>query len=638
MSETCIVCLGELGESTNDLPHSVVRAIKSEDDGHAGLVPITSTAPTRSDDQESELIAHLLPCGHNLHNECLKPWVERANSCPICRQSFNQVELCNQVDGKWMGTQQSRVFVTYSTPGLVISSYTVSDRTQVADVDPSMLIEDYDDEESEEQPCPVCGDDDNEDVLLACDGCDTYYHTYCVGLEEVPVGHWFCETCDTQRAIESVCPTGSTRTTRRSHNTTDRRTRGQQRRVRNRNQATSSNWARVWQSVWDNLNLDLDFPFDEGSETAHIDRAQRATSQRRDFREWERRFQVAERQGGANRFRDTASALLDLHATREQPELPEPESREEIRAWNALEKAKEIELDPSPKRKRKSATTSPSDAEPAAQPQRPLKRPRTRRTLDAAEASSNTMAEVSTSRRSSAGPSSSRTSSVQKPTTGNNGPSFLQSMLKEIETSSAPDETKGQSHLALPSVTNRSSPHPSSPAASPTSSNHASPRARSITPPPSTSTRPGSPLSLTSKVEPIFPPPEFSPVRSPTDTLLAHRPRSETRQTIKDRRRSRPAAQGPSPTRSQDTSPTRLTVPLEIKTDLQKMVTSALKPYYQSNNVSKDQYTDINRNVSRMLYDRFGDTGSVNGEGRETWERLAHDEVDKAVKSIKAAI
>ncbi|KAF2876019.1 hypothetical protein BDV95DRAFT_603396 [Massariosphaeria phaeospora] len=36
-----------------------------------------------------DLVAHLLPCGQNLHNECLKPWVERANSCPICRVNFN---------------------------------------------------------------------------------------------------------------------------------------------------------------------------------------------------------------------------------------------------------------------------------------------------------------------------------------------------------------------------------------------------------------------------------------------------------------------------------------------------------------------------------------------------------------------
>lgn len=571
-------------------------------------MPSTHRSPTRSDDHDSDLIAHLLPCGHSLHDECLKPWVERANSCPICRQNFNKVELSTTIGGP------------------IVCTYSVSDRTQIAEVDPSMLIEEYD-EELEDQPCLVCGDDDNEEQLLACDGCDAYYHTYCVDLEEVPVGHWYCESCETQRAIESVCPADSNRPAQRPHHTADRRTRGQQRQVRNRNQANSSSWARVWQSVWDNLNLDLDFPFDEASDAARIDRAQRAASQRRDFRQWERRFQVAERQGGANRFRDTASALLDLHATREHPAVPEPESREEIRAWNAFEKATEIELDPNPKRKRRSATNSPSDAESYAQPQRPLKRPRTRRTIDNAECLINATPEASVT--------SSRTSGLHNVAAQGNGPSFLQSMLREIETSTAPEGV--QTHQNIQTVTGHSSPQPSSPGASPTTSNHPSPRARSTTPPPSVATRPGSPLSLTSKVEPIYPPAEFSPVRSPIDTSLAHRPHNEMRQSIKARRRSRPPIQSSSPPRSEDTSPTRAAIPLSTKTDLQRMVSTALTPHYQSNTVSKDQYTDINRNVSRLLYEKVGDAGSVNGEARKIWERLASDEVAKAVQSLKAS-
>ena len=98
MSDTCIVCLGDL-ESANALPHPLVGAVKLEDDDHGGPVPSTLGPPKISDNNQNEMIAHLLPCGHDLHNECLKPWVERANSCPICRQSFNQVDLSNKVGG-----------------------------------------------------------------------------------------------------------------------------------------------------------------------------------------------------------------------------------------------------------------------------------------------------------------------------------------------------------------------------------------------------------------------------------------------------------------------------------------------------------------------------------------------------------
>lgn len=100
MSETCIVCLGDLGESASELPRSIAQAIKAEDDADGEFPHDIPPFSPRDDGHDSDLIAHLLPCGHNLHNDCLKPWVERANSCPICRQSFNEVELSSKVGGK----------------------------------------------------------------------------------------------------------------------------------------------------------------------------------------------------------------------------------------------------------------------------------------------------------------------------------------------------------------------------------------------------------------------------------------------------------------------------------------------------------------------------------------------------------
>ena len=68
------------------------------------------------------------------------------------------------------------------------------------------------------------------------------------------------------------------------------------------------------------------------------------------------------------------------------------------------------------------------------------------------------------------------------------------------------------------------------------------------------------------------------------------------------------------------------------------MVTTALKPHYHNNTVSKDQYTEINRNISRMLYDKVGEHGNLDEEAREIYERLASEEVNKAVESLKAPV
>ncbi|KAL8732039.1 MAG: hypothetical protein Q9166_002991 [cf. Caloplaca sp. 2 TL-2023] len=514
--------------------------------------------------------------------------------------------------------------------GPVTARYTVDDRTQVADIDPSMYIDELDDD-PEFPPCPICDEDDNEELLLSCDGCGTDYHTYCVDLDNIPRGHWFCETCAMQRAIESV---NTVRNTRRSHRPADRRTRAQQRRERTRAQASNSGWARVWQSVWDRLNLDLDFPFDDEPSASHGRREAHDPCEHRDIRQWERRLQIADRQGGANRFRETASALLDINEIRhfraapQRPASPEPESQEELRAWNALEKAKVIQLDSNPStRKRKSPTASPSDATPVPEPDRPLKRPRTRRNPDVTDPSSDSAAESSGSGR--------RPNPVAavRP----EGPSFLQSLLKEVETSTATDDSKSHKRSSILPSAGHSSPPYSSPAASPPTSNDASPRALSTTPPPSLSPRSGSPIPLTSKVEPIFPAPEFSPTRSPPDN---NRTIPEWQQNTSDElHHPRPRSRYPwdsSPPRSDEKSPPRTNMSLSAKECVAKMVSSALKPHYHKSEISKDQYTDINRSVSRMLYEKVGGEENLRYGAKDTWERMATEEVAKAVRSLKA--
>ncbi len=66
------------------------------------------------------------------------------------------------------------------------------------------------------------------------------------------------------------------------------------------------------------------------------------------------------------------------------------------------------------------------------------------------------------------------------------------------------------------------------------------------------------------------------------------------------------------------------------------MVKLALGSRYRDKEITKDQYTDINRDVSRRLYELVGSAAALTDQAeREKWQGVADEEVRQAVIALR---
>ena len=211
---------------------------------------------------------------------------------------------------------------------------------------------------------------------------------------------------------------------------------------------------------------------------------------------------------------------------------------------------------------------------------------------------------------------------------------LVSSLLKELEPNPlSEDETP----VLTPNW--RVPPEASSPALSPSTSNPSSPRALSLTPPPlpSLNGRPTSPtLSLSTHIEPHYPPANYSPTRSNSDHADAESHSTKANPRPLELRQPRPRRAHQVPSRTEETSPTRWTMTQEEKKSINDIVKMALRPHWRAQKLTTEQYAIINRDISRKLYDEVKDASSLDGESRGVWEKRATQEVARAVSELSA--
>ncbi|KAK9469770.1 hypothetical protein V1512DRAFT_17533 [Lipomyces arxii] len=333
----CIICLMGLptrdrGQNYHDSDDLSAASCSSSSSEHKQGELFSEDEFTEVYDGTND-IARVVPCGHQLHNECIKLWIEKANSCPACRTKFNTVEVLHTVA---------------SQP---VSTYHVDDKVQATEVPDDFDLDDdveFALTEEPESACLICDSDRCPTEMVLCDSCDAPYHASCLGLDCVPAEAWYCPSCvDNHLVSESIMRAANRRYRAPRVRRVARRARASTR----ANTRHSSEWNRAWQDVWDRLNNDMcDNQDESGSARSRRarrkrrnisnDPAEEARLDAKEWRVWNLRLKIAESTGGPAFFRTPTGLMFDSQSQEPQET---PEMRE---SWHMLEEALDIQEGP----------------------------------------------------------------------------------------------------------------------------------------------------------------------------------------------------------------------------------------------------------------------------------------------------
>lgn len=152
-------------------------------------------------------------CRHEYHYECITTWAQESSKCPLCNAQFKVItRLMDGVTAR-LTSSGSRSRGRAGNRTLVVGNM-MDDVNDVSEESSDESSEEEEEEEEEvENPivCMVCGNGDQGEQLVLCDGreCTHGAHTFCVGLSSIPEGMWRCTTC-VQEGRDTNAQTGST--------------------------------------------------------------------------------------------------------------------------------------------------------------------------------------------------------------------------------------------------------------------------------------------------------------------------------------------------------------------------------------------------------------------------------------------
>ncbi|RPB02121.1 hypothetical protein L873DRAFT_1826854 [Choiromyces venosus 120613-1] len=596
---------------------------------------------TPSTDADED-IARLNPCNHIMHNKCLQPWLQRANSCPLCRTNFNEVKVLKTLDGD------------------VFRTYPVEDKIQRVAVDtdpvimrlirgirvppprpPSPPPEEY--IEPFHAECNHCRLDNLQDTVL-CGLCARFYHVECLEPRR-PASVLICRRCALRerRAVMTDGGSGSNSSLR-----TRSLSRFQRERLVDREQL-------AWESAWERLEAEHSPPDDEDDDDDTENQV--ASILNRTNR---RRAVAAAQIGGLNTFVEPAAWTEPIRRTRTAwPQGPKVITEEEKELWDTFELAlresqgEELQENRSLQGDYFIGSSRKRDGESSSRPSRSSeehegevrrKRPRTRRDSQLLVNTGN--GPISRSHAAHTTPIATSSSIRQLPIS--EGPESSPSAYSQVMSyigkglECSPPGTTAIVDGVRPGAIPPDFPAAPSPGRRLTSSDIATSPSPFIVGS-SAMSQPDSPIteaSIRRNSETVSSPTRRTPPSPPVQSIFSRpwerppRPASSSHKL---------PCQAPSPPSGSDSSgnedqqnPRKRKsincITPEAKQGIASVVTSILQPMYPTM-ISKQEFTEINKKVSRQLYSIFN-SENFGLDDKERWTKVAQEHVSIALKHL----
>ncbi|GME71834.1 unnamed protein product [Ambrosiozyma monospora] len=160
--------------------------------------------------RSKQYLAKTKPCNHFYHDFCISEWSKKANTCPQCRSSFNEIELLsgnNVVET--IHVEDTKFPMEFDESDFIIPNELIEENN-IAAATANIELPEFRHQHLVNPVCCLCDSASHSRSAFAiCTDCSCGYHISCLGMMDVAQFH--CPMCDSLQGPDSIIDNRRTR-------------------------------------------------------------------------------------------------------------------------------------------------------------------------------------------------------------------------------------------------------------------------------------------------------------------------------------------------------------------------------------------------------------------------------------------